>query len=103
MRPHGWIGLGIILAAETLLLSGNVVIGRWFTPVVWTGYILFVDALVFRLGRRSYVTTHRLEAIVVALTSIVGWWVFELYNTPRFWRGGDDALGIWWQYHDLEP
>jgi hypothetical protein len=103
VRSHGWLGLGIILVAEALLFSGHTVIGRWFTPIVWTGYVLVVDALVSRLSGRSYLTTHPLEGVVVALVSIIGWWLFELYNAPRFWRGGDDAVGIWWQYHRLEP
>jgi hypothetical protein len=103
VRPHGWLGLGIILAAEALLFSGNALVGRWFTPTVWTGYVLFVDALVFRRSGRSYLTTHHLEGVLVAGISIIGWWVFELYNAPRFWRGGDDLAGIWWQYHGMEP
>src|SRR5262249_31104943 len=31
------------------------------------------------------------------------WWLFEWYNAPRFWRGGLDLVGLWWQYHGLEP
>ena len=103
MRLHGWAGLGIILGAETLLFSGNALVGRWFTPIVWTGYVLFVDALVARLTGRSYVTTDRTEGVLVALVSIIGWWLFEWYNAPRFWRGGEEAVGVWWQYHDTEP
>jgi hypothetical protein len=103
VRLHGWLGLGIIVAAEVLLFSGNVLVGRWFTPIVWTGYVLLIDAVVFRLSGRSYLTTHRLEGLLVAIASIVGWWVFELYNTPRFWRGAEDLVGIWWQYHRLDP
>jgi hypothetical protein len=102
VRLHGWLGLGIIVGAEALLFSGHALIGRWFTPVVWTGYVLVVDAIVFRLTGRSYATTHRLEGVLVALTSIAGWWLFELYNAPRFWRGGDDLVGLWWQYHRME-
>ena len=103
MRLHGWVGLGIVLGAEALLFSGNALVGRWFTPIVWTGYVLFMDALVFRLTERSYLTTHRAEGVLVALASIVGWWIFEFYNAPRFWRGGEDAVGVWWQYHRMEP
>ena len=39
----------------------------------------------------------------VALASIGIWWLFEWYNAPRFWRGGADLAGLWWQYHGLEP
>lgn len=103
MRAHGWAGLGVIGVAEALLLSGNRVVGEWFTPIVWTGYVLFMDALVARLTGRSYLTTSRGELVLVGLVSIAVWWLFEWYNVPRFWRGGEDVVGLWWQYRGLEP
>jgi len=86
-----------------LLFGGDRVVAEWFTPIVWTGYVLFIDALVARLTGRSYLTTARSELVLVALVSIAGWWLFDWYNAPRCWRGGGDADGIWWQYHGLEP
>jgi hypothetical protein len=103
VRWHGWLGLAIIGAAEALLVAGQPVVGRWFTPIVWTGYVLLVDALVARATGRSYLTTDRAELVLVVLASIGGWWLFEWYDAPRFWRGGADRVGLWWQYHGLEP
>ena len=103
MRAHGWIGLGLVLAAEAALLGGQPLVARWFTPLVWTGYVLFVDALAARLTGRSYLTTDRVEGVLVGLASVGGWWLFEWYNAPRFWRGGADAAGLWWRYQGLEP
>jgi hypothetical protein len=103
VRFHGWLGLIIILVAEALLLGGHPTIGRWFTPIAWTGYVVLLDGIVARLTGRSYLTNARLEGLLVALTSVACWWLFEWYNAPRFWRGGADAVGIWWQYHDLQP
>jgi hypothetical protein len=103
VRGHGWIGLGIILAAEAALVVGQPIVAGWFTPIVWTGYVLLADAVAARLTGRSYVTTHRVDGVLVALASILCWWLFEWYNAPRFWRGGADAAGLWWQYHGLEP
>lgn len=103
MPVHGWLGLAVIVAAEVLLFAGPPVVGRWFTPIVWTGYILLVDALVARWTGRSYLTTARTELVLVALCSIGGWWLFEWYNAPRFWQGGAARAGLWWQYHELEP
>ena len=97
---HGTVGLSIIILAEALLFTGNEVIGRWFTPIVWTGYLLFVDALVYWLKGRSLLVTNRVEFILIALVSIAGWWLFEFYNAPRFWRSD---LELWWHYHNLEP
>ncbi len=103
MTAHGWVGLLIIGAAEALLFAGNRPVGEWFTPIVWTGYILFVDGFVHARTGRSYLTTRHGELAWVIAASIGGWWLFELYNAPRFWRGGADLQGLWWQYQNLEP
>jgi len=97
---YGYIGIAIILLAEGLLFGGNQLVGRWFTPIVWTGYILFADALVFKLKGRSLVMTDRLEFVIIVLVSIGGWWLCEFYNAPRFWKSD---LELWWHYHNLEP
>ena len=98
--PHGYAGMAIIVAAEVLLFGGNQMVGHWFTPIVWTGYILFVDALVYKLKARSLLMTDRLEFVIIVVASIAGWWLFELYNAPRFWKSN---LELWWHYHNLEP
>jgi hypothetical protein len=98
-----WLGGTIIVVAEALLFGGSEIVGRWFTPIVWTGYVLLADGLCARLTGRSYLTTGRVEGVLVALASVGGWWLFEWYNAPRFWRGGDDLAGLWWHYQALEP
>ena len=100
MRLYGYLGLATIAAAEVLLFSGNDFVGRWFTPIVWTGYILLTDALVFRLRSSSLLTTDRVELLIVVFVSIAAWWMFEFYNAPRFWQSD---LELWWHYHNLEP
>src|SRR5258707_1041882 len=97
---YGYLGIAIMLGAEGLLFGGNQFVGHWFTPVVWTGYILFADALVFKLKGRSLVTGDRLEFVIIVVVSIGGWWLCELYNAPRFWKSD---LELWWHYHNLEP
>src|SRR6059036_1054774 len=103
MRAHGWAGLGIVGVAGILLAARDPTVAGWFTPIVWTGYVLFVDALAARFTGRSYLTTDRVEGVLVALASLGCWWLFELYNAPRFWRGGAEVEGLWWRYHGLEP
>src|SRR5919106_4399817 len=98
MKLHGYIGLAIIAAAEALLFSGNVLVGRWLTPIVWTGYVILADALVYKLRGRSLFVSDRRELLVVAAVSITAWWLFEFYNAPRFWRSD---LELWWHYHNL--
>jgi hypothetical protein len=99
-RPHGYVGLAIIVAAEVLLFAGNALVGEWFTPIVWTGFLLFADALVYRLEGRSPFVTGRVELLIIAVSSIACWWLFEFYNEPRFWSSD---LELWWHYHNLGP
>ena len=97
---HGYVGIAIVLGAEALLLAGNQLVGHWFTPIVWTGYVLFMDALVYMLKGRSLLMNDRLEFLVIAIVSIAAWWLCEFYNAPRFWNSN---LELWWHYHSLEP
>lgn len=99
-KAHGYAGLLVIITAEALLFAGNPLIGQWFTPIVWTGYLLFVDALVFRAKGRSLFVNDRVELLVITVVSIGCWWLFEFYNAPRFWSSD---LELWWHYHNLEP
>jgi hypothetical protein len=92
--------MAIILGAEIMLFAGNQLIGRWFTPIVWTGYILMIDSLVYYLKGSSLIASGRTELVIIAVISIAGWWLFEFYNSPRFWQSGSE---IWWHYHNLEP
>jgi len=94
------MGIAIILLSEALLFAGNQIVGHWFTPTVWTGYILFIDALIYKLKGRSFLMTDRMEFLVIAVISIGCWWLFEFYNAPRFWNSN---LELWWHYHNLEP
>ncbi|HLG15848.1 MAG TPA: hypothetical protein VJH03_15285 [Blastocatellia bacterium] len=100
MKLHGYAGIAIIFAAEALLFSGNQTAGKWFTPIVWTGYILLLDALVCKLKGRSLLVGNRIELLIIAMVSIAGWWLFEFYNSPRFWSSD---LELWWHYQSLEP
>jgi hypothetical protein len=84
LKFHGYAGLLIIFCSEALLFSGSQLVGRWFTPIVWTGYILLVDALVYKLRGRSLLVTNRAEFLIIAVISIGSWWLFEFYNAPRF-------------------
>src|SRR2546421_10226978 len=100
MKLYGYIGIAIVVLAEVFLFAGNQFVGHWFTPIVWTGYILFIDAWIFRLARRSLLTTDRVELLILVFISIAAWWLFEFYNTPRFWQSNAE---LWWHYHNLAP
>lgn len=80
MPVYGYFGLGVIVLAEILLFAGLKLVGLFFTPVAWSGYILLVDALVFRAQSSSWLTTRRKEFLLLLPISIILWLIFEGYN-----------------------
>ena len=52
----------------------------WHTPFAWTGYVLLVDGIVYRLRGSSWLTTNCGEFAFLAIVSIPLWVVFEGYN-----------------------
>jgi hypothetical protein len=76
----GWIGLIIIVIAEILLIIDVKIVKAFFTPIVWTGYILFIDALLNKLSGKSYLTHRRKTFFLMLPVSLGCWLVFEAYN-----------------------
>lgn len=77
---YGWLGISIMLIAELLLLGGNALVATWFTPIMWTGYILSIDALVHRMKNSSLLTRNRREIPFLILISVGIWLLFEAFN-----------------------
>jgi hypothetical protein len=81
LAPYGWIGLAVILAAEILLFLRIDPVPSFFTPIVWTGYILFIDALIAALQGRSLIRNRPEEFLLMLPLSVVLWLIFEIYNS----------------------
>ncbi len=77
---YGWLGLVMIVAGEVLLFRRVEPLHTWFTPWVWTGYILLADAGVFALRGQSLLKSDLREFLKIAYWSIPIWLVFEAYN-----------------------
>ncbi|TLY32852.1 MAG: hypothetical protein E6K56_02385 [Ignavibacteria bacterium] len=108
---YGLAGFVIIVSAELLLLLHIGIIGTYFTPLVWTGYILLADALNLYSHGRSLIISRRGEFLVMLPWSIVCWCVFEAYNLYlRNWTYiglPDDPLlrylGYGWSFATIFP
>lgn len=81
MPLYGWLGLVSLLVFQVLLFTTrSEFIGRCFTPIQWTGLILFLDGWrKYRRGR-SLLSDHPRELVILALISIPSWLIFEGYN-----------------------
>lgn len=76
---HGIAGLIVVLCAEAALILDVQIVRVYFTPTVWTGYILFVDGLL-DFGGRSIIKNNPRELLLMLPWSVVCWLVFEAYN-----------------------
>ena len=50
-----WLGLAIMIASETATLLRLEPFYSWNTPIAWTGFILFADAVVYRARGDSWI------------------------------------------------
>ncbi len=75
-----WLGFFIMVVAQFGLILKVSWVATWLTPIMWTGYILFVDGLVFKRRGRSWLTSRKLEFPLLAFLSIGIWLLFEAYN-----------------------
>jgi len=110
MPGHLFIGGAIIALAEYFLFAHNQFVSIFFTPLVWTGYIFFIDGLIFWLTGRSLLMDHRREFLLMFPLSAFFWWVFEFFNLfLRNWRyeglpsPGLTILGMTWAFATIGP
>jgi hypothetical protein len=77
---HAWFGLALLGTSEGLMLARVEPFWTWHTPFAWTGYILLLDGIVYRLRGSSWLATSRSEFVFLSIASIPLWVVFEGYN-----------------------
>ena len=80
LPAHTFVGAAILLLSEAGMLAHVEPFWMWHTPFAWTGYILLVDGIVYKLRGSSWLTTNRSEFVFLAIVSIPLWVVFEGYN-----------------------
>ncbi len=108
---YGIAGLFIVLAGEVLLVAGADWIAQWFTPIMWTGYILFIDSAIFSRKGTSLFSSYPVEFAILAVLSIASWELFEGYNVLlKNWRylnlPGNMLvrfLGYAWSFATISP
>jgi hypothetical protein len=104
-------GLLIMLAGEVVLFAGAGWIARWFTPIMWTGYILFLDGVILSRKGTSLLSRHPREFAILAVISIASWEIFEGYNLLlKNWRYANlpdqlivRLIGYAWSFATISP
>jgi hypothetical protein len=80
MNATAAVGLTIMIVSEAATILGIEPFHSWNTPICWTGFILFADAIVWRARGDSWLRSAPAEFAALALLSIPLWLVFEGYN-----------------------
>jgi hypothetical protein len=108
---YAYLGALVIAAAEILLLVGNAWVKAYFTPLVWTGYIILIDAAVAARKGESALSARRKEFLIALPLSIVCWYVFEginvLLENWSYVNLPDNTAARWlgyaWSYATIFP
>ena len=74
------VGLVSMAVFELLLFTESAFVGRFFTPIQWTGLILFLDGLFKWKSGRSLISDYLGEFVLLCVISVGSWLVFEWYN-----------------------
>src|SRR5262245_31225799 len=71
------LGLAIMIVSQAATLARIEPFYSWNTPIAWTGFILFADAIAYQRRGRSWLRSAPEEFAWLALWSIPLWLVFE--------------------------
>lgn len=88
-KTHGTIGLSIATISTVLTFFHLEPVATYHSAIVWSGYILFADAMAFLLRGESFLCTYRGGLPYLLFIAFPIYAVFEVYNT----------LTLGWEYH----
>jgi hypothetical protein len=80
LKWYGYLGLALIIFVEINFLLVIQPFAMWYIPIVWFGYILFIDSLVYKFKKKSLISNYPKEVVLLLLLSVLFWSIFEVYN-----------------------
>ena len=94
-RWYGSLGVLIILFVEANFFLKIQPFADWYFPIVWYGYVLVIDALIYKLRKDSLISKRFPQFLGMIFISMLFWWVFEFMNlSVGNWRySGLSGLG----------
>ncbi len=79
-RKYGFIGILLIVFVELNFFLKIQPFANFYFPIVWFGYILIIDALVYKLRKSSLISDRFYHFLGMVIISMLFWYVFELTN-----------------------
>ena len=80
LKLYGYLGIALIAFAEINFYVKIEPFATWYIPIIWYGYILLIDSLVYKVKNSSLISSYRKEFLFMAALSLPFWLVFEFYN-----------------------
>lgn len=99
LRGYGYLGLLLIALGEINFWAVIQPFALWYIPIMWYGYILFVDSLVYKVGKKSLISSYPKELVLMIFLSVPFWLIFEVYN---IFTGSWHYTNYIWYVHLLD-
>jgi len=77
---YGFLGIILIALVEINFFLKIEPFASWYFPIIWFGYILIIDALVYKLRKNSLISNRFPQFLGIVLISALFWWIFEFAN-----------------------
>ena len=79
-KAYGLAGILLIILVEINFFLKIEPLASWYFPLIWFGYILTIDALVYKIKDKSLITNRFPQFIGMLIISSLFWWTFEFFN-----------------------
>ena len=79
-KIYGIIGIILIILVEINFFLKIQPFANWYFPIIWLGYILTIDALIYKIKGNSLISNRLLTILGMFIISSLFWWLFEFTN-----------------------
>ncbi|MBS3171644.1 hypothetical protein J4449_03470 [Candidatus Woesearchaeota archaeon] len=79
-KKYGVIGIILIIIVEINFIYKVEPFASWYFPLVWFGYILVLDSIVYKLKKDSLLMNRPYQFFGLLIASSLFWWIFEFVN-----------------------
>jgi len=79
-KSYGFIGVLLIILVEINFFTKIQPFANWYFPLIWLGYILIIDAMVFKIKGNSLISNRFRTFLGMLIISSLFWWLFEFTN-----------------------
>ncbi len=77
---YGFVGILIVALAELNFFLKIEPFASWYFPIIWLGFILTVDAIVYKLKGDSLISNRFEQFLGMVVISALFWWIFDFSN-----------------------